>query len=160
MASRVRSAAAGSVRSRTGYASLGSTTRFEHLYDGAVESFWGVVVDQSCGDRGIPDGLEVVATLRTGGWELVLVEVPAAELEDAITELRARMVPIDDECWYAHFFRDDRLVVVFQDRVFVATTDDGSWSELLEYGRRRGIPDEQLDFEPRTVAGARERFAL
>ena len=37
---------------------------------------------------------------------------------------------------------------------------DSELYELLEYGRRRGIPDEQLDFEPRTVAGARERFAL
>jgi hypothetical protein len=98
--------------------------------------------------------------LRTGEWELVLVEVPAAELEDAIAELRARMVPVDDECWYAHFFRDDRLVVVFQDRVLAATTDDSSWSEIVEHGRRRGVPDEQLDFEPRTVAGARERFGL
>jgi len=109
---------------------------------------------------GFPDRLEVVATSRTGGWELVLVEAPAAELEDAITELRARMVPIDDECWYAHFFRGDRLVVVLQDRVIAATADDGSWSELVEYGRRRGVPDEQLDVEPRTVAGARERFAV
>ncbi|WP_448060794.1 hypothetical protein [Cellulomonas hominis] len=70
------------------------------------------------------------------------------------------MVPVDDDCWYAHFFRDDRLVVVSSDRVFIVTTDDGSWSDVVEYGRRRGIPDEQLDFEPRTVAGARERFVL
>lgn len=88
------------------------------------------------------------------------MDVREVELERTIGELRARMVPIEEDCWYAHFFRGDSLVVVFQDRVFAVTTVADSWSEVIAHGRRWGVPDEQLDFEPRTAAVARDWFAL
>lgn len=123
-------------------------------------SYWGVVVAQSCADRGMGEGLATLAHRRVGEWDVVLADVPEVDLEQTVADLRRRMIPADDDCWYAHFFRGDRLVVVFQDQVFVVTTEPASWSEVIAHGRRHGIPDAQLDFEPRTRADARRWFAL
>ncbi|MFI2752003.1 hypothetical protein ACGIF2_01035 [Cellulomonas sp. P22] len=139
---------------------LTAAATFEQLYDPAVSSYWGVVIAQSCGDRGVGDGLMALAHRRVGAWDVVLADVPEADLGRTVAELRRRMIPADDDCWYAHFFRDDQLVVVFQDRVFVATTEPTSWTDVIAHGRRHGIPEAQLDFEPRTRAAARRWFSL
>lgn len=68
------------------------------------------------------------------------------------------MVNINEDCWYAHFFRDQELIVVYQDRVFRATGDPSTWEEPIRYGRAHGIPLEQLDFHPRTKVDARSFF--
>lgn len=123
-----------------------------------ADAWWGVVVAASCGDRGAPPGLAVRARRRTGTWEMLLVEVPDAGLDRAVAELQDHMLPVAEECWYAHLFRAEEMVVVYQDRAFRVRTDPGTWSEPIEHGRRHGVPDEQLDFDPRTVPGAHDRF--
>lgn len=65
-----------------------------------------------------------------------------------------------DEPWYAHYFCDDDLVIVFQDAIVRVGTDPETWGPAIEAGSVRGIPREQLDFRPRTRADALEFFEL
>ena len=49
--------------------------------------------------------------------------------------------------WYAHFWLDDELIVVYKDKIFHATiSDEKTWEEAKEYGRKQNIIEEQLDF--------------
>jgi hypothetical protein len=49
--------------------------------------------------------------------------------------------------WYAHFWNEDRMIVVYDDRQFeVARHDRRTWTEAIEHGRAQGIPEEELDF--------------
>lgn len=49
--------------------------------------------------------------------------------------------------WYAHFWRDDRIIVVFNDRQFELDKYDKSiWKEAVEHGKKQGIPEYELDF--------------
>jgi hypothetical protein len=49
--------------------------------------------------------------------------------------------------WYAHFWREDTVIVVYHDRIFKLDRDDRStWQEAIEHGKAQGIPEEQLDF--------------
>ncbi len=49
--------------------------------------------------------------------------------------------------WYAHFWKDQRLVVVFRGEKFeFKSRDKSTWKEAVEYGKSVGIPEEQLDF--------------
>jgi len=49
--------------------------------------------------------------------------------------------------WYAHFWRDDDMVVVYYDARFqMRRSDRSTWAPAVEHGRAKGIPDEQLDF--------------
>ena len=49
--------------------------------------------------------------------------------------------------WYAHFWRDDDLIVIYHDARFQMDRGNRStWTAAIEHGRAKGIPDEQLDF--------------
>jgi hypothetical protein len=47
----------------------------------------------------------------------------------------------------AHFWRGNRMVVVYCDARFeVDRFDRPTWIPVIEHGKGKGIPDEQLDF--------------
>ena len=50
--------------------------------------------------------------------------------------------------YYAHFYRNNELIVVFPERVFHVPPDRNSWREMVSYGESLGIPKAELDFKP------------
>jgi len=49
--------------------------------------------------------------------------------------------------WYSHFWRGDRMIVIYHDARFeMDRADRSTWTSAIEHGRAKGIPDEQLDF--------------
>ncbi len=49
--------------------------------------------------------------------------------------------------WYAHFWNEDKIIVVYNDKQFKLLKDDKStWREAIEHGRTQGIPENELDF--------------
>lgn len=49
--------------------------------------------------------------------------------------------------WYAHFWQQNNLLVVFSGRLFLLHIDDKhTWQDAIAYGHSVGIPVEQLDF--------------
>jgi hypothetical protein len=94
------------------------------------------------------DGLRVDATGRIGRWHLYWVVVSDAD----IGAIGAGLVR--DMTWYAHFWRDDRLVVVYPDARFdLHRTDRTTWGPAIAHGLARGVPLEQLDFPTDDSAG-------
>lgn len=120
--------------------------------------YLGIVIQQSLKDRTIVAPARVLARKRVKTWVFLLVGVAEADLEEHIRVLQKSMVT--DDTWYAHYFRDQELVVVFRDAVFRAGLEPDTWGPLVEYGLNKGIPLEQLDFKPRTFQGAGEFFGL
>jgi hypothetical protein len=46
-----------------------------------------------------------------------------------------------------HFWRDQQVIAVFQDKTFEFTaTDKSTWAPAVAHGLKLGIPAEQLDF--------------
>lgn len=49
--------------------------------------------------------------------------------------------------WYAHFWKGNRIIVVFNDRQFeLDKNDEGTWKGAIEHGKKQGIPKKELDF--------------
>jgi len=49
--------------------------------------------------------------------------------------------------WYAHFWNEDKIIVVYNDTQFTLLKDDKStWREAIEHGKTQGIPEDELDF--------------
>jgi hypothetical protein len=87
------------------------------------------------------DGLPVDGAGRTGRWHLYWVTASDADV-DAIQQGLVR-----DMAWYAHFWRDDRITVLFADARFeMRRSDRTTWEPAIAHGLARGIPIEQLDF--------------
>jgi hypothetical protein len=121
-----------------------------------MDDYLGVVVRESLQDPSLTP--PVIASKRGDRWTLLLVRIPAEELQREVEVVRSNLDRT--ECWYSHFFRDDELVVVFDDEVFWVSSDPDTWGSALRHGRERGVPDDQLDFLPRTAAGAEGEFGV
>ena len=73
-------------------------------------------------------------------WHIYWISCDEAEIEQIQRELKPWR-------WYAHFWRGDRMVVIYCDARFeVHRSDRSTWTPAIEHGRGKGIPDEQLDF--------------
>ena len=49
--------------------------------------------------------------------------------------------------WYAHFWRENEIIVVYNDKQFKLLKDDkNTWKEAIEHGKMQGIPGNELDF--------------
>ena len=84
---------------------------------------------------------------------LILYKVKVGEDEidqmtEAVQENMAHRVLFKKQEFYAHFHRDNELIVVFRDRVFRVSPEEATWGEAREHGRRLGIVEKQLDFIP------------
>jgi hypothetical protein len=74
-----------------------------------------------------------------GRWHIYKVIIR----EEQIKELQKLLLPD----WYAHFWKDDELLVVFKGRMFTCSRfNKSTWKEAIEYGLSIGIPREELDF--------------
>lgn len=123
-----------------------------------MKDYLGIVIEQCLKDPSVEDSLKPIAKKKLRSWMFLLLSVSESELDDHVKLLQSEM--IEDDAWYAHYFRDDELMVVFRDAVFRVSTDPKTWGGPVEHGVRSGIPLEQLDFDPRTEEDARRFFGL
>lgn len=123
-------------------------------------NYWGIVIEQSLKDGSVLEDFDLLAKKQIGGWTFRLVSVPEHEMEAKLAKLQRHMIDVREDCWYAHFFKDETMFVVYQDRVFKTSVDPDGWREAVEHGLRNGVPLEQLDFKPRTKDAAEAFFGL
>ena len=123
-----------------------------------MRDYLGIVIDRSLKNENFINCLHVVAKRQVGAWELLMVSLVDHEVNAKIESLQHNMIDVKEDCWYAHFFRDNDLIVVYQDRTFRITLDPETWADAVQYGVDNGIPIEQLDFKPRTRTDAVSYF--
>jgi hypothetical protein len=125
-----------------------------------VPPFYGIVIEQSLADPAFAETLEVVHRQRdpNGTWVFLVVRVEPERLAGELERIRDAFVA--GETWYAHFFSDDEVAVVFPDAIITMTTDPVSWTPAIEHGLALGISIEELDFWPHTVEQTEERFGI
>lgn len=108
--------------------------------------YQGTIVAQSLIDPRFVDGVEV----------LVVRDLPAQKPEDRwrlytvlltkeqITELSKNLKP---EKWYAHFWDDQNILVVYPGMVIkIDRYDKTTWKPAIDHGISLGVPKEELDF--------------
>jgi hypothetical protein len=125
-----------------------------------LDNYLGIIVDHSLKNQEYAMQLQVLASRSIGSWRLLLIEVEEEKLAEQIQSLQNNMVDIQGKCWYAHFFRQQELIVVYQDRIFPVTVQPDTWGEAIQYGLTNGIPEEQLDFQPCFKSEAHTLFQL
>ena len=113
-----------------------------------LDNYLGMIVDHSLKNQEYARQMQILASRSIGSWRLLLVMVEEGKLAEQIQSLQENMVDIQDKCWYAHFFRQQELIIVYQDRMFRITVQPDTWGEAIQYGLANGIPEEQLDFQP------------
>ena len=111
----------------------------------------GVVIAEGLHDPALINDLRVTTAFITsegqpldedgteGRWHLYWVDVPDEEIDRIQAGTR--------HAWYAHFWRDDRLLVVYDDARFsMHRHDQTTWQAAIEHGLQQGLRPEWLDF--------------
>lgn len=85
------------------------------------------------------DGIPIDYEGNLGRWHIYYVQ---CSLEQINT-----LQPYILHGWYAHFWNEDKLIVVYNDKQFeLAKNDKTTWKEAIEHGKSQGIPENELGF--------------
>ncbi len=118
--------------------------------------YHGIVIDKSLINPELIKNFSVIHHKQDGEWKIYCVEIDNRLLEKTVEDVQKNLNT--DQPWYAHFYNEDDLVVVFKEKVFNVTLDKSSWSGILMYGKQLGIPAEQLELSPIRIEEEGEYF--
>ncbi|MGA2574057.1 MAG: hypothetical protein ABSF36_07685 [Candidatus Methanomethylicaceae archaeon] len=112
-----------------------------------MTEYHGIIIDKSLRNKKLIEKLNVIGSRRSStGLVLLKISFPAEELGKMIKLIQENLVI--KEKYYAHFYRDDELVVIFKDRIFRISPEKSSWKPVIDYGLSLKIPIKQLDMKP------------
>lgn len=109
-----------------------------------MENYHGILVNVSQKDETIFSKLKIVGQKEDDGWILYKIEIKPEEVTEIINDLQNNL----SDSFYFHIYKDDELIVIFKNKIFITKTDKSTWKEILGYGKLLNIPSEQLDFYP------------
>lgn len=107
------------------------------------QMYRGTIVENSLRDKKVLDELKIIKKYQDEDWTLHDVIVSGEKIGKIGENLA-------DGPWYMDFWKEegDEGTVVFKDKSFqIKSSDKSTWTEAIEYGKSKGIPEEQLDFK-------------
>ncbi|MCC6750692.1 MAG: hypothetical protein IT371_23755 [Deltaproteobacteria bacterium] len=119
------------------------------LYWGRDYAYRAIVVQEGLRRPEILEQFPVLATQRVESWTMVQVGFPAADLPRATKLIQAALV--EEPTYYAYLYPQegsDEIIVVFPFREYRVTRDPATWAEAVRYGLDKGIPRDELLFDP------------
>jgi len=111
-------------------------------------SYHGIIIEEGLGDRSVLAGMRILGSKRAGTWTLLKVDVDEARIEELIGLVQKNLRIEKGVPFYAHFYRRGELIVVFPEKIFHLKPDKVTWKSAVNYGKSKGIPEEELDFKP------------
>lgn len=111
-----------------------------------MDFYTGTIVEESLLDNRFLNELEITSIRISDAdnpedrWHLYGVTVT----EDQVRQLAGQL---KSEKWYAHFWDEEIIYVVFPGKTFkISRHDKTTWESAVNYGLSLNIPKEQLDF--------------
>ena len=117
------------------------------------DEYHGIVLSISQKDKSIFKGLQVIGSKKAllGLITFYKIRIDSHQIDNIITNIQGNMArnigPIKQE-FYAHFYKDTELIIVYRDKSFRVTTDQATWANAISHGRSLNILGKQLDFTP------------
>ncbi|MDP3728288.1 MAG: hypothetical protein Q8R18_02425 [bacterium] len=109
--------------------------------------YTGLIVEESLDDSRVLNDFKILKVEITkeknpaDRWHMYTIEVSKKEIERISKEIKPKL-------WYANFWKDNELLVVFKNKIFTLDRyDTKTRKEAIEYGLAQGIPRKQLDFK-------------
>jgi hypothetical protein len=105
----------------------------------------GIIIEESLIDSRVLNEMSILKFYITtqentdDRWHLFEVEIDEMKIE----ELKDLII----DGWYTHFWHKTDIIAVFKGKIFKFNyLNKDSWVNVLEYGKKLNIPDEQMDF--------------
>jgi len=111
-----------------------------------MQKYFGTIIKESLSDDSALTFFNVREIEETDDeiiedrWHLYYVEGQKENIEKLSSYIK-------EGPWYAHFWNDREMVVIFKNKIFSFLREDrGTLFAVKEYGKSIGIKGEQLDF--------------
>lgn len=105
-----------------------------------MKNWYGWIIEQSLDDLSV---FEKYTTVKMKSeevdWTEHIIEVPDSEISKVVSWFEIHL----KDSWYSHFVKDNELIVIYKNKNFKLHTNS-SFIEVIEYGRKQHIPEEQL----------------
>ena len=105
----------------------------------------GIIIEESLNDNRILNNMAILKMHISGNeqksdrWHLFEVEIEEEYIETVSNQIF--------DGWYAHFWHGTDIIAIFANKKMRFNyLDKKTWNDVLEYGRKLNIPEEQLDF--------------
>ena len=110
--------------------------------------YHGIIVREGIRDKTIFHRMTMLGTKTGQNWTLLKVGIEAKSISQVIREIQPNLLTENGVPYYAHFYNDEELIVVFPEKVFHVSPDKNSWRDAISYGESLGVPRAELDFRP------------
>ena len=116
-------------------------------------AYHGIIINISQKNKSLISNLNVIGKKKSifGIITIYKIEVKQNEINNIIIKIQENMVNkilfLKQE-FYAHFYRNNEMIIVFREKIFTVTLDKNTWEEAINYGRKINIKEKQLDFIP------------
>ena len=114
----------------------------------STEDYHGIIIMESLKDKTILDSLQILGRKEGRVWTMLRVGVEVGRFKDTIKSISENLMRVKEIPYYAHFYRNNELIVVFPGKTFFITPKRETWKPVLAFGKSKGIPEEMLDFSP------------
>jgi len=111
-----------------------------------MSEYHGIIIKEGLKDSSILDEMKILGIKKVDDWTLLRVGVDESKIDETIKVVGRNLR--SDPVYYAHFYRDEELIVVFPKKIFHLTPNRETWKPAIKYGKSVGVPEEELDFKP------------
>ena len=113
-----------------------------------MDKFHGIIIQESLRDPSVLRNVTILGTKQGKDWKLLVVSVPDSRMDSVLELVKSNLRTDEGISYYTHFYSNDRLILVFPDRVFHIKPNKETWKPVVDYGLSMGIPKEQPEFFP------------
>jgi hypothetical protein len=115
--------------------------------------YHGIILNISQKDKSIFHRLQVIGIKKVllGLITAYKIRIDSNQISETIANIQGNMavnIGPFKQGFYAHFYRDNELIIAYKDKLFNITTDHATWTEAILYGKSLNIAERQLDFMP------------
>lgn len=111
-----------------------------------MDKFHGIIIQESLRDPSVLRNVTILGTKQGKDWKLLVVSVPDSRMDSVLELVKSNLRTDEGISYYTHFYSNDRLILVFPDRVFHIKPNKETWKPVVDYGLSMGIPKEQPEF--------------
>lgn len=112
-----------------------------------MSEYHGIVIKESLKDQSVLNKTKILGRKKSVKWTLLRVSVNENKINEVVGLVQKSLVT-EPARYYAHFYREGKLVVVFPKKIFFLTPKMETWRPAVDYGKSLGIPEKELDFKP------------
>ena len=104
----------------------------------STEDYHGIIIMESLKDKTILDSLQILGRKEGRVWTMLRVGVEVGRFKDTIKSISENLMTVKEIPYYAHFYRNNELIVVFPGKIFFITPNIETWKPVLAFGKSKG----------------------